>query len=363
MEIIREPNDLPVVVKPGTAKSKFRSALATFCGVLAALGAIEIAMRPLSFQIVHRTKYEMHQYLEGTSVSHYFHADPVPRWFRDTGNDMIMGAENLLMVGDSYLTARSIPDHATMGSLIESRSRAEGNPLNIVQCDFSSGTAATYAGFADSLMKTWKPKRVIVLLNDTDLGEEVFTNSEEYRLKFSPTGAPQIYKYVEHRKSHKIWLEEDSAVLQTLHPRLDLILMNSAKGSFQRRKIDKDANSLLSKIPKASVTLLKQAYGEKLIVIFFPEMRMDRHSEPGEPELQLEKECALEDVPFASCRNEFVKLRQKFIYVHGFHNTLPGDGHLNEKGHRVMAEVIWKLLNRLDEGSHTAQKIPAGDQR
>ena len=363
MEIIREPNDLPAPVKAGMTKSKFRSALATFLGVLVALGAIEIAMRPFSFQIIHGKKYEMRQYLEGTSVSHYFRADPVSRWYRDTGNDMIMGAENLLLVGDSYLTARSIPDHATMGSLIESRSRTEGNPLNVVQCDFSSGTAATYAGFADLLVTTWKPKRVVVLLNDTDLGEEVFKASTEYRLKFSPTGAPQIYKYVEHRNNYKIRLEENSALLQTLHPRWNLIFTNTSKSSFPRHKINKDANALLGKIPKASVTLLKQAYGEKLIVIFFPEMRMDRHSEPGESELQLEKECALADIPFASCRNEFVKLRQNFIYVHGFHNTVPGDAHLNEKGHLVMAEIIWKLLNSLNKGSKTAQKISAGDQR
>ena len=343
-------------------KSRIRSYLATICGVLVALFAAEIAMRPISFQISSRSKLEIRQYQEGVSVSHFFWAAPVSEWYRATGNDMIMGAPNLVLIGDSYLAARQVPDHSSMGALLEDRSRAEGEPLNVIQFGLSGGAAATYSGFADKALATFNPQWVIVLLNDSDLGKDAVTKFVQFGLKISPTGGAQIYK-IKPPKRNRLTrkLEKYSALLQTMHMRWDMIFSSESKNIFKNK--DQDLQRMIEMLPRTSVTLLKQAYGKKLIVIFFPEINMLNGPKPGKSEMQLEKECLAESIPFASCRNEFIKLKQKFIYVRGFHNTLPGEGHLNELGHRVMAEIIWKFLNRLNEQPQTAQKNPIGEKK
>jgi lysophospholipase L1-like esterase len=343
-------------------KSKLSSFLTTICGVLVALFVAEIAMRPISFQIVRRNKMEIRQYQEGVSVSHFFWAAPVSEWYRSTGNDMIMGAQNLVLIGDSYLAAKHIPDHSNMGALLEDRFRAEGEPLNVIQFGLSGGAAATYSGFADKVLATFKPQWVIVLLNDSDLGKDAVTKLVQFGLKISPTGGAQIYKIAPPKRNRlSRRLEKYSALLQTIHMRWDMLFSSESKNIFKNK--NQDLQRMIEMLPRTSVTLLKEAYGNKLIVIFFPEINMLNGPKPGKSEMQLEKECLAQGIPFVSCRNEFIKLKQNFIYVRGFHNTLPGEGHLNELGHRVMAEIIWKFLNRLNEQTQTAQKDPIGEKK
>ena len=344
------------------AKPTFRSALATFCGVLVALLAAEIAMRPFSFQVNERRSMKVRQYQENISVSHFFRIDPISYWCRETGSDMIMGAENLVILGDSYLAARHISDNDTLGSRIEKSSREKGRPLNVIQCGLSGGSAATYAGAAEEMLSIWKPKWVIVLLNDSDFTKEVL-NSAQFRPKVTRAGAPQVYKFVPPPKKFNFQaLERNSSLYQTMRNRWQLITYLVAKAQEEDPEMRKTQERLLATIPSLSVDLLKQAYGNQLVVVFFPELNMSSKSKPLESELLLEKECLDEAIPFVSCRNDFIKLRQNHIWVRGFHNTRPGEGHMNEIGHRVVADVIWKFLNRLNQQTRPAQKKPSGEQ-
>jgi hypothetical protein len=72
---------------------------------------------------------------------------------------------------------------------------------------------------------------------------------------------------------------------------------------------------------------------------------MDSKRAPSKPQLELELTCQDRGVAFLSCHETMYNLRDEGIYCQGFHNTIPGAGHLNETGHRVVAEAVLQLLD------------------
>ena len=59
----------------------------------------------------------------------------------------------------------------------------------------------------------------------------------------------------------------------------------------------------------------------------------------------LTEACREAGVAYASAHDAIFELRDRFVVARGFHNTLPGNGHLNATGHRVLAELIWHVLS------------------
>ena len=99
----------------------------------------------------------------------------------------------------------------------------------------------------------------------------------------------------------------------------------------------------VARVPRATVTGLKQAYGARLIIVYAP-------AEPStsvEPiETELARLCADEDVSFLSVREALLRDRNEhFRFSRGFHNTAPGVGHFNVIGHRIIGAELWRYLD------------------
>ena len=114
----------------------------------------------------------------------------------------------------------------------------------------------------------------------------------------------------------------------------------TAKSALEDRdpKVAEEA----ARIPRATVTGLKQAYGTRLIIVYAP-------AEPSasvEPiETELARLCADEDVSFLSVREALLRDRNEHSRLsRGFHNTAPGVGHFNAVGHQIIGAEIWRYL-------------------
>ena len=342
--------------------SKWPRLLTTLAGALVALTAFELALRPFTGTFRHPGFDEVRQYAEGTSAARYARpADPQPLTWRITGNEWVDGAPTIVIIGDSYMAARHVPDQATMGSLIERWSRTEGLPLNIRQYGIPSGAAPTFAGFADRLLARWSPKHVVVVITSNDLGSDPLLKSVYWRMRIGADGSAELVEVPRQPSSRPtplFWtpfvsLWQRSSLAEVLWVRWSHLI--SALGLGTRPKdTPKPSDSQGASIPQASVTLLKRAYGSRLLIVFLAEIGMDSDREPSAEELALERACRAAGIPYASSRPVFIAMRDRSVYSRGFHNTLPGAGHLNEAGQRGFAEVVWQLLKQVRDGTGLA---------
>jgi len=308
--------------------------------VIAGLISFETSLRHFRYQTEGKN-FEFRQYDEGISVSHFVAQDPAPMNLRLTGNEQIPGAPVLLIVGDSYITARQVRDEQTMGSIIERRSRAEGYPLNVRQYGVPGASIPAYIGFANLLLKRWKPRWVIVAISANDLQSFSLARQEFWGMRARPDGSTEIFRSpVRHVPSRIKWLlGSHLALVRTLYERYETLIgvpLDLSRVSLQD----------VERIPEVTMPLLKKAYGDKLLIVYIPESTMLTRSQATMEEKNLEQACIKCGVPYVSCHSEFTRMREQFIYPKGFHNTLPGDGHLNIDGHRAVAEIMWRLIQQ-----------------
>ena len=61
--------------------------------------------------------------------------------------------------------------------------------------------------------------------------------------------------------------------------------------------------------------------------------------------------CESNDIAFIDVTEPMVDLYKKNAEPsYGFANTVPGEGHLNKTGHRIIAYEVYKSINEMEEG-------------
>src|SRR5262249_40350464 len=90
---------------------------------------------------------------------------------------------------------------------------------------------------------------------------------------------------------------------------------------------------------------LKQQYGDKLYVLYMPPQPFSAE-EPLEPaEALLMEQCRAQGVKCRSVRDRMIReLLVHHRMSRGFADTQPGIGHLNARGHEVVADEIFDWL-------------------
>jgi hypothetical protein len=349
--------------------------LGTLGGVLVGVLAFEVALRQVHGTFPRDGFYETRQYAEGTSVARYANPDPPPLSWRMTGNESIAGAPTIVIIGDSYMAARHVSDQGVVASWIERWSRERGRPLNVRQYGIFGASAPSFAGFASRLLERWHPEHVIVVLTSNDLEPDAFVKSPYWRVTVGSDGAPAIVEAPHGPPGTALGpLREAfraarlrSSLAEVLTMRWDSVQRAHAAPPRKAPAIVPEparppktvaaARVVATPPPRAesgreqdlrvarvSVSLLKRAYGSRLLIAFLPEVTIRTDRPPTREELELARLCRAEGIPYASGHDAFMRMRDRFVYSRGFHNTQPGHGHLNERGQRAFAEIVWGLL-------------------
>jgi len=332
-------------------------------GVIAALGAFEIGLRPFVAGWNYPTGQvrEIRQYAEGVAVSHFVPDDLSPYGYRFTGNGTIQGAPVGIILSDSHGIAESVSDRATMSSVVERESRAMGQPLNVLMYGWYQAAAPTYVAVAPDMLSKWKPEWVAVILNKSDLSQEpVYKLGDAWYWQMTikpdlsielidlrppkPEGKIEAIRQLMGRSTLALALRRRTVVFAGAErPQPKAAPAEVRSESELTSKSQLTPQEQLALVPQATIRALKQAYGSKLIVIYTPNSPITG-SEPDPGENQLIAACESERVRCANVRQAMLKARdEKGLLYRGFSNTPPGIGHLNELGQQLVAQEILKI--------------------
>ncbi len=311
---------------------------------------------------------EIRQYGEGVGiVSHYVPDTLSPYGYRLTGNGFLPDAPVALILSDSHGIAESVPDQATMSSIVERISRARGEPLNVLMYGWYQAAAPTYIAVADEIVHKWNPRWVVVMLNHSDLTEEPIYGLGDgwyWQMKIkpdlsielvdqrpaTPTGTLESIRQLVGRSHLALALRRRTVVFaraERPQPKGSINqvteVSDSSPGTAPTTLSPKEQLAL---VPQASVRALKQAYGSRLFVVYAPNCHATGNEEPDEPEKKLFLACHDEGVVCVSAREAMLEVRERTGQLYrGFSNTAPGIGHLNEIGHQIMADQIWRVVS------------------
>ena len=100
-----------------------------------------------------------------------------------------------------------------------------------------------------------------------------------------------------------------------------------------------------------------QASKAKLIIAYHPPVRLKLDGTikiSDEPDIvtKFSELCKQKGIYFLDMRERFLKeYSEHYILPYGFTNTSVGKGHMNKYGHRMFAEEIYSLIQRIEAQS------------
>jgi hypothetical protein len=97
---------------------------------------------------------------------------------------------------------------------------------------------------------------------------------------------------------------------------------------------------------RTALRALRAAYGERLLVVYVPEIDVSATAAPNRAETVLLSACREAAIDCLSMRQAMLAERDGAHHLsQGFSNTSLGRGHLNETGHRLVGEAIWSFID------------------
>lgn len=292
---------------------------------------------------------------EGVATTHFSSAGA-----RLTGNSWLDSAATVVIVGDSYVAAREVPDESTMGAWLERRARSERLGLNVRQYGWRGASPARYVVAAPAVAARWSPSAVVIPLSSDDLDERAVSGSRPYfalddRRNTVVVGEPEA---VTRQASSggsilglliaRRWAAVRARAPRGLRHFFTPVIANAAVAPTEvRRETDRmraverpDSAS----IPSLVVSALEHAYGSRLVIVYVADVRVTGGETPDDAETRLLDACRREAVTCASTRTAMVRARSAGVIARGFPTTTLGVGHLNADGHRLLADVVWPLV-------------------
>ena len=319
-------------------------------GILAGVVAVDIALYPIvaSWHWPKGPIRTTRAYTEGVAESHF-----VPDGFgtyghRMTGNPPVPGAPTVMILGDSHIVQDSVNDSETVGSAVERLSRAAGHPVNVKQYGWYDTAAPTYIAEAPELLKHTRATKVVAFLNFTDISAEVF-NGWYWQVRLNPDGS---YRLIDERPPkvedlNKVTIRDLAGMsrLMIAGRRRLINVLDASKAAPKSEAVA--AAPDVAAIANFTVRGLKEAYGDKLLIVFTPICDARCTDKPDAKESELLRACRAESAHCVSVREEMLReLRDNRRLTRGFYNTAPGKGHLNAVGLEASGRVIWNELAR-----------------
>lgn len=341
-----------------------KTILSSVLGAVVALIVFELALRPFvaGWNYPAGPIREVRQYTEGMAVSHFIPDDISPYGHRVTGNGFLESAPVGVVLSDSHGLAEAVPDRSTVSSVIERLSRNEGKPLNVEMYGWTGAAAPTYVATANAIIEKWHPAWVAVVLNYTDLTQEPLYGLGDawyWQMKIKADLSIELVDLRPPVPSGKIealrqYLGRSTLALSL---RRRMVLMANAQQSVQLPQQtsdpvrDKTLKEQVALVPRASIKALKNAYGDRLVVIYAPECGVVGPLEPTAREKELFAACVDEGVRCSSVRDAMIAARDKQGRLYrGFNNTAPCAGHLNDLGQEIVAQEIWRIVSTINSG-------------
>ena len=317
----------------------FALILANFCLQPWAKQLYRFDAAPVSEDTVDAPVQRYNYFSEGIATAHYTASRA-----RQTGQPPIAGAPFIVIMGDSFVEALQVSDLDTMGAVVERLARQHGDAINVRQYGWSGASPVKYALEEGNVERLWSPAMVVVVANQDDFGPEALHTHWAVATVHQGTASGTLIPPATSSLRAKVFRKISGIGLLTLASvRFALDILPSiqkflGQSSVSAAKTNSESNP---EITLAMLRMLKQAYGPKLFVIYVavPDLKL---MQTDEVEARVIQGCGELGIRCASTGEQARRgILEGAVFLDGFSNTAPAEGHYNRDGHRVIGEMIW----------------------
>ncbi len=285
-----------------------------------------------------------------------FNNDPQP-------TDWLQSLTRIAILGDSHTEALQVPRSENFASLLQERL---GPNRQIINLGMGDNSLANYLLIANTIKENFHPDIVIVQVTAEDFTTDAFNPHKSVRLQVKSEGGFEVVANIGLAPIQKLKQKLSSVPMMG-----ELLESSFVKFGFQRLQRLKDSfqvgETVVASPQEKNVSEPAYNVGEAVhwelseLQKTFPTLMLVYL--PWAPTLDGKKIDLIEDEKFLAVKSvliqeaarlniPFVDVTDSFVldYQHhrtlprGFGNTRPGFGHLNSRGHDLVAKEIQRAL-------------------
>jgi len=264
----------------------------------------------------------------------------------------------IVVLGDSHTEALQVDDATKFVSVAESELRRRGRLFNLRNLGFSGGTMADYVRVGPSVMSRYHPALVVIQLSSADFGPETFDPSHVNHFAREANGSLRLVHLDMRVGSPSLGarIKNASALINYGQLRYLRIAERRAHTAGPHGGVDTaPADTIRWDTVPTQLELLHSAYPDVPVILlllpFVPRLEA-RAIMTDDPEYERTVETvrrSIRDFPGWQVIDPlpaFRSLAGRGVLPRGFSNTRPGLGHLNEIGHRIVAERLADTIDK-----------------
>ncbi len=285
---------------------------------------------------------------EGYGITHYLTHGEI-------ASPLYNGAQSVVVLGDSNTEALQVSDEVKFVSLAEMNIRSKGKAINLHNLGTMSNSIPDYIYLAPLIKQYYKPEIIVIQLSPQDFygadGGDGFRLKHRNYFIINDDGNLEI----RHKNQHALGFYNKVTSRIMLYSlgleRFVQIEDNTVKLQVAEQKLLQTGGSTISPASRMDdqLGLLKEAYsGMKVILLLLPYSpniaKGDINFDDPEYLKLLESAERVGNFYIVNPRSEFILLVDQNYLPRGFMNSLPGVGHMNIFGHRVIGELLAKKI-------------------
>jgi lysophospholipase L1-like esterase len=268
---------------------------------------------------------------EGYGITHYLAHGEIATPFDD-------GITSIVVLGDSHTEAFHVSDDNKFISVAEIIIRSNGKVINLHNFGKSGNSIADYIYIAPLVKQYYSPEVVIIQINTND-GKDAF--NAEKRNYFIVNASSDLELHHNEKRYNEFYNKFRSVIFSIGKKRYSLLKNKTDISAHLHPVKIKDSNTRMDD----QLRLLKEAYlGTRVILLllpYTPNIDKDKlNFNDGEYITLLENVEESGDFFIINPRSDFEQLVESGYLPRGFKNSLPGEGHLNIYGHRIIGELL-----------------------
>ena len=268
------------------------------------------------------------------------------------------GEYRIALIGNSYVEGMQLIDKETLSAQLTQQLASRGFPrgCSAINCGINGAQPAEYIQFAKFYRSVFQPDYVVVQLYQQDFTYNMFNKNATWYIKkngnnyvvakSNQTDMEYIEKVTAKCPSALRWIFL-SATATTFAKKYSSSLMealNSMHNTLHQPAQVNNVSYANEFVPASAVDWtidqLQKSY-PKLIILYIPNIDYFTHAAPHPVEAMLQQACAAHAVDYLNMRDVFeASYTRTHIPAHGFNNTMPGTGHTNAHGDRLIAEQL-----------------------
>jgi hypothetical protein len=260
---------------------------------------------------------------------------------------------DILLMGSSHVEGTNVSQTETMAAKLNSMFDKSKYVYNL---GFSTHDFLRNANNLEAAVKAYRPKEYVIF-EFNGISVQELKDVVDYKMKKLPSFDSGIASYLQRMPYLRLGYRQVK-FFTGLHV-VDMLKIferkNTGSGNvaniFDEKEYSEMLDLLMNRIGQISAD-----NGLKLIIFRHPQLILNKDSSvsPSTDNEYLEifkKSCSENNIYFVDMTDIFIdEYKTNYILPHGFSNTAVGTGHLNKNGHKMIANELFKQINKIAGG-------------